>query len=129
MNHLVIGQKETKIVIRKLRSYIQKNHLYGFWVISAVAFLMAPFLTNDGVCLLFVEPLLSIFDMEDTSELISPLTLTPSPPSTPSSSSGKKEVLTSADAVYFLLTLACSSNIGSALTYTGNPQVELDIYV
>jgi Na+/H+ antiporter NhaD/arsenite permease-like protein len=26
------------------------------------------------------------------------------------------------DAVYFLMTLACSSNIGSALTYTGNPQ-------
>lgn len=80
---------------------------------------MAPFLTNDGVCLLFVEPLLSIFTMEDSTEL-SPLTTSPR---TPSSSSGKKEVLTSADAVYFLLTLACSSNIGSALTYTGNPQV------
>ena len=26
------------------------------------------------------------------------------------------------DALYFLLTLACSANIGSALTYTGNPQ-------
>ncbi len=30
--------------------------------------------------------------------------------------------LETSDAVYLLLTLACSSNIGSALTYTGNPQ-------
>ena len=26
------------------------------------------------------------------------------------------------DAMFFMLTLACSANIGSALTYTGNPQ-------
>ena len=26
------------------------------------------------------------------------------------------------DAIYFLLALACSANIGSSLTYTGNPQ-------
>ena len=32
------------------------------------------------------------------------------------------EKLEKSDALYFLLTLACSSNIGSALTYTGNPQ-------
>ena len=31
--------------------------------------------------------------------------------------------LLKADALYFLLGLACSSNLGSALTYTGNPQV------
>ena len=30
--------------------------------------------------------------------------------------------LQSSDAVYFMLTLACSANIGSALTHTGNPQ-------
>lgn len=30
--------------------------------------------------------------------------------------------LTREDAFYFLLALACSTNIGSALTYTGNPQ-------
>lgn len=30
--------------------------------------------------------------------------------------------LESTDCIYFLLSLACSANIGSALTYTGNPQ-------
>lgn len=38
----------------------------------------------------------------------------------PGDSSNNK--LVKEDALYFLLTLACSSNIGSALTYTGNPQ-------
>jgi Na+/H+ antiporter NhaD/arsenite permease-like protein len=34
----------------------------------------------------------------------------------------KRMTLRKEDALYFLLALACSSNIGSALTYTGNPQ-------
>jgi Na+/H+ antiporter NhaD/arsenite permease-like protein len=34
------------------------------------------------------------------------------------------------DAFYFLISLACSSNIGSALTYTGNPQVDcINIFI
>lgn len=34
----------------------------------------------------------------------------------------KKNKLEPQDAMYFMLNLACSANIGSALTYTGNPQ-------
>jgi hypothetical protein len=68
-------------------------------------------LTNDGVCLLFVEIILNAFDglPEIGEEIIL-------------EEGATAPLLQRTDAVYFLLTLACSSNIGSALTYTGNPQ-------
>ncbi len=106
-----------------------------------MAFIIAPFLTNDGVCLLFVEPLLSVFDTTSTGKIVldnstnsAKSTLSTDVTVTDVESNvlndslypktiEKKHVLNSKDAVYFLLTLACSSNIGSALTYTGNPQV------
>lgn len=104
INHIVVHLKETRKLINWFQHLVQQNPKRGFWIISLVSFLISPFLTNDGVCLLFVEPILRAF--EDLSE------------------EGVEGdfPLTKADAVYFLLTLACSTNIGSALTYTGNPQ-------
>ena len=58
-----------------------------------------------------MEPILRAFESCFAHESTSALEVT-----VPSSS------LASGDAIYFLLSLACSSNIGSALTYTGNPQ-------
>ena len=40
---------------------IKNNPRKGFWATSFAAFMISPFLTNDGVCLLFVEPILSSF--------------------------------------------------------------------
>lgn len=114
---------------------------------SFFAFLVAPFLTNDGVCLLFVEIILNAFDLEDNNhsshERSSPdkssdvendanfytklkrqdtLLSTELSAEIVAPTEIKVDALDKKDAIYFLLSLACSSNIGSALTYTGNPQ-------
>ena len=117
---MVVNQQECKYLIIKLRNYIQTYPSKGFWVVSFAAYICSPFLTNDGVCLLFVEPLLTVFSVVVQKPAGDAATGTL--PAT-SSSSSPIEVLDSKDAIFFLLTLACSSNIGSALTYTGNPQV------
>lgn len=114
VNHIVVHLKETKKVIVYLQTLVQENPEEGFWMISLASFTLSPFLTNDGVCLLFVEPILNAFEntIRIDEEMENGGNLTTS----------NKSKLQTADAVYFLLALACSSNIGSALTYTGNPQ-------
>jgi di/tricarboxylate transporter len=116
INHIVVHLKETKDVIEYLQCLVQRNPTKGFWVISFAAFLASPFLTNDGVCLLFVEPILNAF--ENAPLAIDSLVSTTNKDH---GSSGRLS-LQKEDAIYFLLALACSANIGSALTYTGNPQ-------
>ena len=121
-------------------------------MLSATTFLVAPFLTNDGVCLLFVEIILKAFEGLDkvgadvvsegaieNGETVNPLAVEEGKDNVPAIRSANaleicetqpqsiavtkhKNNLVKEDALYFLLTLACSSNIGSALTYTGNPQ-------
>lgn len=115
INHLVVHLKETKDVIDYLQQLVQAEPVRGLWVISFAAFAASPFLTNDGVCLLFVEPILCAFESAPfAAELIAD--------TTENSDDPKKMTLRKEDAQYFLLALACSANIGSALTYTGNPQ-------
>lgn len=135
--------KETKYFIQLLQFQIQSDPLRGFWLVSFLSFIVAPFLTNDGVCLLFVEIILSAFQDSPEDSALSPTFAIESPsPSAegpnavvignetaaqnergeenkPNSASRRLE---KSDALYFLLALSCSSNIGSALTYTGNPQ-------
>ena len=82
--------------------------------------MVSPFLTNDGVCLLFVEPILKAFDNivdDDTNIESDEISLSPDLSLQKGTMKLKRE-----DAFYFMLALACSSNIGSTLTYTGNPQ-------
>jgi Na+/H+ antiporter NhaD/arsenite permease-like protein len=99
---------------------VQCNPLKGFWLVSAAAFLVAPFLTNDGVCLLFVELILDAFDATKSISNNSHLYTTLSSPEQRAKIVLLQEMpLETGDAIYFLLTLACSANIGSALTYTG----------
>jgi Na+/H+ antiporter NhaD/arsenite permease-like protein len=119
INFIMLNQAETKNVILYVQNRIKEDPVKGFWLVSWAAFVTSPFLTNDGVCLLFVEPILNAFDgitdsasryAEEGRDL-----------------NGVIE-LRKTDAFYFLLALACSTNIGSALTYTGNPQVSLVLY-
>ncbi|CAM9200640.1 unnamed protein product, partial [Ectocarpus fasciculatus] len=93
VNFVVVHQRETKKAIFWIQNLIKNNPRKGFWTVSLLVFVTAPFLTNDGVCLLFLDdPTLVVLDLRK------------------------------GDAFYFVMSLACSSNIGSALTYTGNPQ-------
>jgi Na+/H+ antiporter NhaD/arsenite permease-like protein len=132
INHIIVHLKETKSAIRYMQREVQKDPQRGFWLVSFASFIIAPFLTNDGVCLLFVELILNAFEgvgsASDAHDMAlvsrgdgSSSTITPHREG--ESVDGQKDnKLEKEDALYFLLTLACSSNIGSALTYTGNPQ-------
>jgi di/tricarboxylate transporter len=139
INYIMVNQKETKNVVDYVQDQIKNSPKNGFWLVNTSAFIVSPFLTNDGVCLLFVEPILAAFEA-----VVRPMTGS-SHGSANGSAHGSRNggsshgdsghggavdlndptafVLEQKDAIYFLLGLACSSNIGSALTYTGNPQV------
>lgn len=132
--------KETKYFIQLLQFQIQSNPLRGFWLVSCLSFIVAPFLTNDGVCLLFVEIILNAFQNipdnnkgnESASFAIEPSSSYPNVGITSeetndhvdkaNNNKSANPQLERSDALYFLLALSCSANIGSALTYTGNPQ-------
>ena len=58
INFIVVNLVETKALIARMQRAIQANPERGFWYVSFVAFIAAPFLTNDGVCLLMVTLLL-----------------------------------------------------------------------
>lgn len=116
VNFVVVHQRETKKAIFWIQNLIKNNPRKGFWTVSLLVFVTAPFLTNDGVCLLFVEPIMDAF---------CGLMIGSDPPLNNSQLDDPTLVvldLRKGDAFYFVMSLACSSNIGSALTYTGNPQ-------
>lgn len=119
INYIIVNQKETLAVVEYVQHQIRDKPRKGFWLVAFSAFLASPFLTNDGVCLLFVEPILNAFseisnDDDDKKKEKEDEEL--------EFNGGEDFKLDKKDALYFLLGLACSSNIGSALTYTGNPQ-------
>jgi Na+/H+ antiporter NhaD/arsenite permease-like protein len=123
INHMVVHLPEVKALIKSVQATVIVTPRKGFWLISLTTFVVAPFLTNDGVCLLFVEIIISAFDNVDVESPGSALS--------PSfgSAAGVDKIgmkLSRRDAPYFLLVLACSSNIGSALTYTGKLKVADD---
>ena len=109
INFVIIGQPMIIKLLKLSNSCIRKNRRQGFWIISAIAFIVSPILMNDGVCILLVEPVLSAFVVEDSEH--------ERKSSVPHSiRNGNSEEL------FFLLAVACSANIGSVCTFTGNPQ-------
>lgn len=121
INHIVVHLKETRDFIDRIQHRIQMEPKKGFWLVAMTAFFVSPFLTNDGVCLLFVAPILASFEPLTRGEKIKY-------PEDDVEAGGASHSATPAmrlergDAIYFMLALACSANIGSAMTYTGNPQ-------
>jgi Na+/H+ antiporter NhaD/arsenite permease-like protein len=115
INYMLVRQPETIKLVKMIQDTINLKPRTGFWLVGLAAFIMSPFLTNDGVCLLFVAPVMTAFaslpleEVEDTPEVKANLTF-------------KNITLKRSDALFFMLNIACSSNIGSALTYIGNPQ-------
>ena len=119
INHIMVHLKETKDFVLWVQERIQAEPRKGFWLVALSAFFVSPFLTNDGVCLLFVAPILAAFEPLAHGEEINFEKMETGDGNKVRSGSMK---LDRSDAIYFMFALACSANIGSAMTYTGNPQ-------
>jgi hypothetical protein len=124
INFIVLHLKETRAGISKVQELIQRDPVKGFWAVSIAALVVSPFLTNDGVCLLFVAPILSAFEGLNDKDIDSEQNSIEEA----STGSGGKNTkvkqqtqkygpplqdfelkLKSSDAIYFMLTLACSN--------------------
>lgn len=106
----------------------------AYWFVCLAAFVTSPFITNDGLCLLMVDPILDAFLIPATplSQVI-PKSKYSFPLMEYLCGSGKASRNENvsielnrrdhkSNRFFFLLGIACSANIGSAMTFTGNPQ-------
>lgn len=134
INFVIMRQKTVLREITRLQNCIRNDMDRAFWFVCLAAFVTSPFITNDGLCLLIVDPVLDAF-------------LIPAAPA--ASFSVKKYTLPyfehlfgkgitpvrneniylelnrmdhKSNRFFFMLGIACSANIGSAMTFTGNPQ-------
>lgn len=69
VNHIVVHLRETKKLIYSFQCLLRRDGSRGFWMLSFIAFIVSPFLTNDGVCLLLVEPVLHTFEPISDAEM------------------------------------------------------------
>jgi len=130
INFVIMRQKVLVREIARLQSCIRNDIDMGYWFVCLAAFLSSPFITNDGLCLLIVDPVLDAF--------LIPADSNPPPISKPSiismggSSNPPKRNIDiyeelqrrdhKSNRFFYMLGIACSANIGSAMTFTGNPQ-------
>eukprot|EP01039_Chlorochromonas_danica_P006624 gene6624-7317_t len=118
INFVLLRQPWIKKITGQIQYMIREDVDRGFYAVSLVALFASPFITNDGLCLMLVHPVLDAFAHE--TESLKTLSLQPATPSAPTASTSRR--LCPSDALFFMLNIACSANIGSSLTYTGNPQ-------
>jgi len=122
INFVIMRQKVLVREISRLQSCIRNDIDRGYWFVCLAAFLSSPFITNDGLCLLIVDPVLDAFLIPADSR---PTAFTNSR-YPPKRRLNIQEELQRRDhksnRFFYMLGIACSANIGSAMTFTGNPQ-------
>lgn len=131
INFILLRQPFLAHLERKMQELIRRDRNVGFLVVSVVSLLVSPVIMNDGLCLMLVHPVLDAFPSRcpekderminkpivDAEEGNSEQQLTES-----SQVATDAEADADADALFYMLNIACSANIGSALTFSGNPQ-------
>lgn len=171
INFVLMKQVIVKKGIQIMQNYISYDLDKAFWIVSFVAFIASPFITNDGLCLLLVDPVLDAFLPPTNCNLSS----SPSSPSaSPFADSGNQTSVSesncsifsaiktkclpfccssplqgyvstwggrhssvdlkrpdgTSERFYFMIGIACSANLGSSMTFTGNPQnIIISIYL
>lgn len=114
VNHVLWNIQEFRCMAVYSKRLLIDNPVGGWWALSLAAFLASPILSNDGVCLLFVEPILNAFkQLPHTSQ---PTVL---------NEVGQLR-LQREDAIYFLLTIVCSANVGTVLSTIANWEATAD---
>jgi di/tricarboxylate transporter len=100
INFILLQQEFVSRFLSRLHETIRADSNSGFWLVSFASFIISPFITNDGLCLLLVDPVL---------DALSPR------PDTP-------EEVARINRLHYCLIIGTASNIGSVMTFTGNPQ-------
>lgn len=125
INFVLLRQQWVKAMTDKIQIMIREDVNRGFWAVSIIAMVASPFITNDGLCLMLVHPVLDAFKRPDKpSDETGNNNANSEDDKNQSGKAilGAEDKFCQADPFYFMLTIACSSNTGSAMTYTGNPQ-------
>jgi hypothetical protein len=120
INFVLMQQEFVAAYIGKMQEVIKYDPNMGFWLVSFVSFIVSPFVTNDGLCLLLVNPVLDALVLPKKDDKAA------STSRSESETVSSKEVLNTSNIVsnrfYFMLAISSSSNIGSVMTFAGNPQ-------
>lgn len=129
INFVLLRQPFLSKLEQQMQDLIKRDKNKGFLVVSLVSLFVSPVIMNDGLCLMLVHPVLDAFSPHF------PLKRLSSPSNNKDSSKKyfhehKDEAISIAedntdeqdDALFYTLNIACSANIGSALTFSGNPQ-------
>lgn len=135
INFILLRQPFLAHLEHKMQALIQRDRNVGFLVVSVVSLLVSPVIMNDGLCLMLVHPVLDAFpprspaksertaikwaaDVAEEGRAEPP----PEEESPQEATDADAEADADADALFYMLNIACSANIGSALTFSGNPQ-------
>lgn len=128
MNYIIMKQEIVIYGIEFMQEALRYDISLGIWLLSSLAFILSPFVTNDGFCLLIVDPILDSFMMNyqvkshglrqhyfSLFQRLKPL----NHHENEISNDLDIELDHKTNRFFILLSIACSSNIGSVLTYTG----------
>lgn len=142
INFVILRQDYLNKMVMRMQDVIRQDVHRGFYLVSIISFLVSPVIMNDGLCLMLVHPVLDAFlntpahqkspDKTDDSPRL-PLkdgdrhTLTLQDVEEGEAADRPVEIVNDkapapTDPFFFLLNIACSANIGSSLTFSGNPQ-------
>jgi di/tricarboxylate transporter len=108
INFLLLRHPWLSWGIERMQWYIQNDVDKAFYIVSIMSFLISQIIMNDGLCLMIVHPVLDAFIKNSRRSF----------PNT-SSNNIDHHIF---DPFYFMLNIACSANIGSVMTFAGNPQ-------
>jgi Na+/H+ antiporter NhaD/arsenite permease-like protein len=116
INFVLLRQPWIRTMTSKVQTMIREDVNRGFFAVSLIALIASPFITNDGLCLMLVHPVLDGFvkPRKDKRTRIADTSANATIDDT--------NKFCPSDRLYFMLNIACSANIGSTLTFTGNPQ-------
>lgn len=118
INFILLKQKFVKDFLYNLKDLISQDVNKGYYILCTFSFLISPFILNDGLCLMIVQPLLDAFVNISDSKSTSLIENSPQK----KKSKANMPRFAPLDPFYYLIGVVCSANIGSVLTYSGNPQ-------
>lgn len=130
INFILLRQPFLAHLEHKMQELIQRDRNVGFLVVSVVSLLVSPVIMNDGLCLMLVHPVLDAFPPRSTANSEHAAIKSAADaaeegavePLREESAQEATDAEADADALFYMLNIACSANIGSALTFSGNPQ-------